>query len=82
MKFAEAGKRGLVTYVQKVLEETARYKPETYEIIDNGGSSHYKAFLISVANASQYGNNALHSPTGLDERRSAERHNHGATSML
>lgn len=62
MKFAEAGKRGLVTYVQKVLEETARYKPETYEIVDNDGTSHYKAFLISVANASQYGNNAFIAP--------------------
>ena len=28
-KFAEAGKRGPVTYVQKVLEEGLKYKPET-----------------------------------------------------
>lgn len=62
MKFAEAGKRGPVTYVQKVLEEGLRYKPETYEIIDKDGSSHYKAFLLSVANASQYGNNAFIAP--------------------
>lgn len=62
MKFAEAGKRGPITYVQKVLEEGLRYKPETYEIIDKDGSSHYKAFLISVANASQYGNNAFIAP--------------------
>jgi diacylglycerol kinase family enzyme len=62
MKFAEAGKRGPVTYVQKVLEEGLRYKPETYEIIDGQDSKHYKAFLISVANASQYGNNAFIAP--------------------
>lgn len=62
MKFAENGRRGPVAYVQKVLEEGLRYKPETYEIIDKDGTSHHKAFLISVANASQYGNNAFIAP--------------------
>ena len=32
MKFAEAGKRGVITYVQKVLEEGLKYKPDTYQI--------------------------------------------------
>lgn len=62
MRFAEAGKRGVATYVQKVLEEGLKYKPETYEIIDENGSQHYKAFLVSIANASQYGNNAFIAP--------------------
>lgn len=62
MKFAEAGKRGVVTYVQKVLEEGIKYEPQTYDIEDNEGVHHYKAFLISVANASQYGNNAYIAP--------------------
>ena len=62
MKFAEAGKRGVVTYVQKVLEEGLKYEPQTYDIEDNEGVHHYKAFLISVANASQYGNNAYIAP--------------------
>lgn len=61
-KFAEAGKRGPITYVQKVLEEGVRYKPETYEIRDENGTTKYKAFLISCANASQYGNNAYIAP--------------------
>jgi diacylglycerol kinase family enzyme len=62
MKFAEAGKRGPITYVQKVLEEGVKYQPETYEIQDENGSIKYKAFLISCANASQYGNNAYIAP--------------------
>lgn len=62
MKFAEAGKRGPITYVQKVLEEGVKYEPETYEIQDGNGSIKYKAFLISCANASQYGNNAYIAP--------------------
>ena len=62
MKFAEAGKRGPITYMQKILEEGLSYKPETYEIEDEDGTHRYKAFLVSAANASQYGNNAYIAP--------------------
>ena len=62
MKFANAGKRGPITYVQQVLEEGVKYVPETYEIEDEDGIQHYKAFLVSAANASQYGNNAYIAP--------------------
>ena len=62
MKFAEAGKRGPITYMQKVLEEGLSYEPETYVIEDEDGTHRYKAFLVSAANASQYGNNAYIAP--------------------
>ena len=62
LKFAEAGKRGPITYVENVLKEGLKYKPETYEIIDDSGTARYKAFLIACANASQYGNNAYIAP--------------------
>lgn len=62
MKFAEAGKRGPITYVENVLREGLKYKPETYTIQDDNGTTQYKAFLISCANASQYGNNAYIAP--------------------
>ena len=62
MKFAEAGKRGPITYMQKILEEGLSYQPETYEIEDEEGTRRYKAFLVSAANASQYGNNAYIAP--------------------
>ena len=52
LKFAEAGKRGPITYVENVLKEGLKYKPETYEIIDDNGTTKYKAFLIACANAS------------------------------
>lgn len=61
-KFAEAGKRGPITYVENVLKEGLRYQPETYELEDETGHYRYKAFLISCANASQYGNNAYIAP--------------------
>ena len=62
MKFAEAGKRGPITYVENVLREGLKYKPETYTIQDENGTTQHKAFLISCANASQYGNNAYIAP--------------------
>lgn len=61
-KFAEAGKRGPITYVENVLRGGLNYKPETYEIRDENGTTRLKAFLISCANASQYGNNAYIAP--------------------
>ena len=62
LKFAEAGKRGPITYIENVLKEGLRYRPETYEIIDESGTTRYRAFLIACANASQYGNNAYIAP--------------------
>ena len=62
LKFAEAGKRGPITYVENVLKEGLKYKPETYVVEDAAGKMRYKAFLIACANASQYGNNAYIAP--------------------
>ena len=62
LKFAEAGKRGPITYVENVLKEGLKYQPETYEVADDTGTHSHKAFLIACANASQYGNNAYIAP--------------------
>jgi len=62
MKFAESGKRGPISYAEQVLKEGLKYKPETYTLSDDTGTKNYKAFLISIANASQYGNNAYIAP--------------------
>jgi diacylglycerol kinase family enzyme len=63
MKFAmKLAKRGPITYVENVLREGLKYKPETYEINDETGTKKYEAFLISCANASQYGNDAYIAP--------------------
>ena len=62
LKFAESGKRGPITYVENVLKEGLKYRPETYELVDEKGTVYHKAFLIACANASQYGNNAYIAP--------------------
>ena len=61
-KFAEAGKQGPITYLENILKEGLKYEPETYEIEAENGTIKKKAFLISCANASQYGNNAYIAP--------------------
>ena len=62
MKFANAEKRGPTTYIENILKEGLKYKPETYIVEDETGTSRYEAFLISCANAAQYGNNAYIAP--------------------
>lgn len=62
LKFADSGKRGLLTYLENTLHESLVYQPETYEIENEEGTMKYKAFLIACGNASQYGNNAYITP--------------------
>jgi YegS/Rv2252/BmrU family lipid kinase len=61
-KFAEAGKRGPITYAENVLKEGLTYKPETYTLTLDDAEISYNAFLVSCANASQYGNDAYIAP--------------------
>mgnify|MGYP001771396361 CR=1 FL=1 len=61
-KFAGAGRRGVLTYIENTLREGLSYKPQTYTIEDDSGRTAGRAFLIACANASQYGNDALIAP--------------------
>ncbi|MDD4759856.1 MAG: YegS/Rv2252/BmrU family lipid kinase [Bacteroidaceae bacterium] len=61
-KFAASIRRGILTYMENSLKEITRYKPETYTLEDETNKFTGKAFLITCANASQYGNNAYIAP--------------------
>ncbi len=61
-KFAESRRRGPLKYVEEVLVEGLRYQPERYTIEDETGRHRYEAYLVTCANASQYGNNAYIAP--------------------
>ncbi len=54
-------KRGFISYIILVLKELC-YKPQEYSIKYDGIRKKMKAYMISFANASQYGNNAKISP--------------------
>jgi YegS/Rv2252/BmrU family lipid kinase len=60
--FAAAGTRGLATYVRVGLRGFARYAAEEYEVTVDGSMTRHRAFVVAVANASQYGNNARIAP--------------------
>ncbi|HWY11228.1 MAG TPA: YegS/Rv2252/BmrU family lipid kinase [Bacteroidia bacterium] len=60
--FATSEKRGLKSYVKISLREFSSYKPKDYKIIIDGKELDRKAFLITVANAGQYGNNFYIAP--------------------
>lgn len=61
-RFAAQGRRGKLMYVKSALDEYANFTPETYTLSANGEIITEKAFLVAVANASQYGNNAYIAP--------------------
>ena len=62
--FAEASTRGPVTYLRTMIEEYRSFKPETYRLNINDGERtlETEAFVLVVANATQYGNNAYIAP--------------------
>lgn len=61
--FDKDGSRGFKTYFEKVIKDFVTYKPEQYRIKGDGGLSiDPKAFLITFANASQWGYEARIAP--------------------
>ena len=60
--FANAGTRGLRTYVIVGLREIRRFRAESYDISIDGATSTRRAFVVAVANAAHYGNNARIAP--------------------
>ena len=60
--FAKAPKRGFWSYTKISLNEFARYKPRLYKINIDGQNLVLPAFIVCVANGSQYGNNAFIAP--------------------
>jgi diacylglycerol kinase family enzyme len=60
--FATATKRGLQSYVKMILGEFLAYKPQAYTLQINGKEISKTAFLITVANAGQYGNDFYIAP--------------------
>ncbi|MDR0694430.1 MAG: diacylglycerol kinase family lipid kinase [Prevotellaceae bacterium] len=60
--FNSGGKRGISTYISLSTREFLQYKPQEYTVTTDGQTHTHKAFLITFANASQWGNNAYIAP--------------------
>ena len=61
-RFASSNVRGLETYVKEGLRAFAEFHADEYEVTCGGETKLETAFVIAIANASQYGNNARIAP--------------------
>ena len=61
-RFASSTVRGLETYVKEGLRAWAEFQAEEYVVTCGGETKSERAFVIAIANASQYGNNARIAP--------------------
>jgi YegS/Rv2252/BmrU family lipid kinase len=61
-RFAQAGRRGFVSYAQASFVEYLYYSPQNYKITIDGKTFSRQAFMITFANASQWGYNAYIAP--------------------
>lgn len=63
--FASSNKRGFATYLQNVIKDAFSYEPQTYKLYLDGQAEEcveHRAFLITFANANQWGYEALIAP--------------------
>jgi len=61
-EFAKGNKRGIMSYIEKVITGYFTYKSQNYHLLAEGTDLNLKAFVITFANASQWGNNAYIAP--------------------
>lgn len=61
-EFANAHRRGLLTYSRIAVTNFLHYLPQTYTVRVDGETHTFKALIIAVCNAAQYGNNAYIAP--------------------
>lgn len=60
--FSKSKTRGLSSYIKIIAHEFSTYQSAKYKLCIDGKKYEKKAFLISVANCSQFGNNAWIAP--------------------
>jgi len=60
--FATENIRGPIGYLRSAVNVLSNFKPSTYTLIIDGKKYQKEAFMISVANSPQYGNNAYIAP--------------------
>ena len=60
--FAQAGSRGLSTYLRVTLREYRRFRPVPVRVDLDGRVQETDCYVLAFANASQYGNNAYIAP--------------------
>ena len=60
--FAASNKRGFATYLQSIIRDVFSYHPQIYHLVGDGIEITHKAFMITFANANQFGYEARIAP--------------------
>lgn len=61
-QFAKGRNRGIIAYIEKMITGYFSYKSQNYHLTGEGIDLKTKAFVMTFANASQWGNNAYIAP--------------------
>jgi len=61
-EFAKGKKRGVMRYIEKIITGYFSYKSQNYHLLGDGIDLNAKAFVLTFANASQWGNNVYIAP--------------------
>lgn len=62
-QFKDAGRRGMITYVREIIQAGFTFRPEKVKTESEKETGETDIFLLTVANASQYGNNGWIAPS-------------------
>ena len=65
LKFSQSKKRGPLTYVKHVLKEYFKYKTQHFNVKIGTEIHNYKAIMLTIANATEFGNNIAISPKSM-----------------
>lgn len=61
-RFNETNARGFLSYMKEIWNAYKDYETKSYQIVTEGDSQTIDAYIIAVANSSQYGSNAFIAP--------------------
>ena len=61
-KYAESGRRGFTSYLQQIVKGMFDYESDHYHLVGDGIDIETDAFVITFANANQWGNNGFIAP--------------------
>jgi len=61
-RFNESKGRGFLTYLKEGLKVLFTYRSSSYSLVSGENNAPFKAYILAVANSSQYGNNAYIAP--------------------
>jgi YegS/Rv2252/BmrU family lipid kinase len=66
-EFSKFKKRGFSNYLKIAVKDSFKYKSQPCEIVVNGETKKLNAFIIDIANGTQWGNNAVIAPQAKND---------------